>query len=136
MPSTTPWRRSLPAGGAVILDEQRREMLRNILLIDGHLNTDIVGRPAWKIAALAGFEVPETAKVLIGEAEVIGREEPLSFEKLSPVLGMYRAKDFDDAVEKAAANHEVIVMAQGSMARLLPRLPLRTPPSRKTAPRS
>lgn len=101
--------------GAVILDEQRREMLRNILLIDGHLNTDIVGRPAWKIAALAGFEVPETAKVLIGEAEVIGREEPLSFEKLSPVLGMYRAKDFDDAVEKAAALVEFAGMGHTSV---------------------
>jgi acetaldehyde dehydrogenase/alcohol dehydrogenase len=101
--------------GAVILDEQRREMLRNILLTDGHLNTDIVGRPAWKIAALAGFEVPETAKVLIGEAEVIGREEPLSFEKLSPVLGMYRAKDFDDAVEKAAALVEFAGMGHTSV---------------------
>ena len=101
--------------GAVILDEQRREMLRNILLIDGHLNTDIVGRPAWKIAALAGFEVPETAKVLIGEAEVIGREEPLSFEKLSPVLGMYRAKDFDDAVEKAVALVEFAGMGHTSV---------------------
>lgn len=101
--------------GAVILDEQRREMLRNILLIDGHLNTDIVGRPAWKIAALAGFEVPETAKVLIGEAEAIGREEPLSFEKLSPVLGMYRAKDFDDAVEKAAALVEFAGMGHTSV---------------------
>ena len=101
--------------GAVILDEQRREMLRNILLTDGHLNTDIVGRPAWKIAALAGFEVPETAKVLIGEAEVIGREEPLSFEKLSPVLGMYRAKDFDDAVEKAVALVEFAGMGHTSV---------------------
>lgn len=101
--------------GAVILDGQQREMLRNILLTDGHLNTDIVGQPAWKIAGLAGFDVPETAKVLIGEAEVIGREEPLSFEKLSPVLGMYRAKDFDEAVEKAAALVEFAGMGHTSV---------------------
>ncbi len=95
--------RELKVRGAVLLNEDQRDKLRKTILIDGKLNVDVVGQPAYKIARLAGFEVPESTKVLVGEAEKVGPEEPLSYEKLSPVLGLYRAKDFSNAVEKAAA---------------------------------
>nr|AAB07597.1 alcohol dehydrogenase [Salmonella enterica subsp. enterica serovar Typhimurium] len=61
----------------------------------------IVGQPAYKIAELAGFSVPETTKILIGEVTVVDESEPFAHEKLSPTLAMYRAKDFEEAVEKA-----------------------------------
>ena len=88
--------------GAIILNEDQSKKMRDTILKDGRLNVDIVGQPAHKIAKLAGFDVPESTKVLIGEAMEIGLQEPFSYEKLSPVLGLYRAKDFTDALDKAA----------------------------------
>ena len=76
--------------------------MSKIILVDGHLNAAIVGQPAYKIAELAGFKVPENTKVLIGEVSKIGNEEPFSFEKLSPVLAMYKFKKFEDGVSDAA----------------------------------
>lgn len=88
--------------GAYILKEDEVDKVRNILIRDGALNSDIVGQSAYKIAQLAGVEVPETAKVLIGEVESIEPEEPFSHEKLSPILAAYRVKNFDEALYKAA----------------------------------
>jgi acetaldehyde dehydrogenase/alcohol dehydrogenase len=87
--------------GAVLLDEAQKRKLADTLAPGGKLNAAVVGQSAAKIAAMAGFEVPPTAKVLVAEITDIGPEEPLSIEKLSPVLAMYRAADFDDAVAKA-----------------------------------
>ncbi|MEA0983772.1 bifunctional acetaldehyde-CoA/alcohol dehydrogenase, partial [Salmonella enterica subsp. enterica serovar Enteritidis] len=67
----------------------------------GALNAAIVGQPAYKSAELAGFSVPETTKILIAEVTVVDESEPFAQEKLSPTLAMYRAKDFEEAVEKA-----------------------------------
>ena len=53
------------------------------------------------VEKLAGIEVPETTKILIGEVSDVSTKEEFAHEKLSPVLAMYRAKDFDDAIEKA-----------------------------------
>jgi acetaldehyde dehydrogenase/alcohol dehydrogenase len=53
--------------------------------------TDVVGQKATALARLFGFEVPPSTKVLIGEATEIGRGEPMSFEKLCPVLGEWKA---------------------------------------------
>ncbi len=88
--------------GAYILKEDEIDKVRNILIRDGALNPDIVGQSAYKIAQLAGIEVPETAKVLIGEVESIEPEEPFSHEKLSPILAAYRVHDFDEALYKAS----------------------------------
>ncbi|NLP28916.1 MAG: bifunctional acetaldehyde-CoA/alcohol dehydrogenase [Clostridia bacterium] len=88
--------------GAYILKEDEVDKVRNILIKDGALNADIVGQSAYKIAQLAGIEVPESAKVLIGEVESIEPEEAFSHEKLSPILAAYRVKDFDEALYKAA----------------------------------
>ncbi|MDO5000696.1 MAG: bifunctional acetaldehyde-CoA/alcohol dehydrogenase [Eubacteriales bacterium] len=68
---------------------------------DGSVNADIVGKSAPYIAKLAGVNVPEGTKILIGEVTDISLDEPFAHEKLSPVLGMYRAKDFADALDKA-----------------------------------
>ncbi len=96
-------RAEFQARGAHLLAPNEKEKISASILKDGHLNAAIVGQPAAKIASLAGISVPPDTKVLIGEAEVIGADEPFAYEKLSPVLALYRAKDFDDAVSKAAA---------------------------------
>ncbi|SCN23241.1 Aldehyde-alcohol dehydrogenase [Clostridium sp. N3C] len=88
--------------GAYILKEDEIDKVRNILIRDGALNPDIVGQSAYKIAQLAGIEVPDNAKVLIGEVESVELEEPFAHEKLSPILAAYRVKDFDEALHKAA----------------------------------
>jgi acetaldehyde dehydrogenase/alcohol dehydrogenase len=96
-------RQEFIARGAVILTPEQRDKLGAILLKKGGINADIVGQPAAKIAALAGFKVPPLTKVLIAEVEKIGMEEPFSYEKLSPVLALYAAESFTVAVEKARA---------------------------------
>jgi acetaldehyde dehydrogenase/alcohol dehydrogenase len=74
--------------GAYILKKDEVAKVGNVILINGALNAKIVGQPAYKIAELAGITVPETTKVLIGEVESVGLEEPFSHEKLSPVLAL------------------------------------------------
>ncbi|WP_372846884.1 bifunctional acetaldehyde-CoA/alcohol dehydrogenase [Pontiella sp.] len=89
--------------GATILTAAQKKKVGETIMIDGHLNAKIVGQPAAKIAELAGVKVKEETKVLIGEATKIGPEEPFSYEKLSPVLGLYKASDFAEGVDKAEA---------------------------------
>ncbi len=88
--------------GAYILSEEEKRRVGEVLLKNGALNAAIVGQPASKIAAMAGVNVPADTKVLIGEAKEVGPSEPFSYEKLSPVLALYRAKNFDEAVTTAA----------------------------------
>ncbi len=87
--------------GCHVCSPEETEKLRKTILINGALNAKIVGQSAYNIAALAGFEVPETAKILIGEVESVELDEEFAHEKLSPVLAMYKAKSFDDAIAKA-----------------------------------
>ncbi|MCD8140890.1 MAG: bifunctional acetaldehyde-CoA/alcohol dehydrogenase [Planctomycetaceae bacterium] len=89
------------ARGAYILNDKERKAVGSTIVKDGKLNAHIVGKLASEIADMAGIQVPETAKVLIGEVEGTGHDEPFAHEKLSPVLGMYRAKDFKQACDKA-----------------------------------
>ncbi len=89
------------ARGCYFLNPEETEKVRKTIVINGALNAKIVGQKAHTIAALAGVEVPETAKILIGEVESTDIAEEFAHEKLSPVLAMYRAKDFDDAIAKA-----------------------------------
>ena len=77
------------------------DKVRKTILINGALNNKIPGKSAYEIAKMAGVEVPESTKLLIGEVESVDISEEFAHEKLSPVLGMYRAKNFDDALEKA-----------------------------------
>ena len=87
--------------GCYILNAEETEKVRKTIIINGSLNAKIVGQSAFKIAQLAGITVPETAKILIGEVQSVELSEEFAHEKLSPVLAMYRAKDFDDALNKA-----------------------------------
>lgn len=87
--------------GCHILDEDQLQKVRDTILINGALNAKIVGQSAWIIAKLAGISVPETTKILIGEVTSTDLSEAFAHEKLSPVLAMYRAADFADALDKA-----------------------------------
>ena len=87
--------------GCHILSEEETEKVRSTILLNGALNARIVGQSAHTIARLAGVEVPETTKILIGEVTSTDLSEPFAHEKLSPVLAMYRAADFTDALDKA-----------------------------------
>jgi acetaldehyde dehydrogenase/alcohol dehydrogenase len=113
--------------GAYFLTTEEREKLGSFIVQDGRINGDIVGQSAARIAQMAGI-LTETAissngvratdvspipypicldtalpKVLIAEVEEVGAQEPFSYEKLSPILAMYRVKTFADAVQKARA---------------------------------
>ena len=87
--------------GCYFLNAEETEKVRKTIIINGALNAKIVGQKAATIAALAGVEVPETTKILIGEVESVDISEEFAHEKLSPVLAMYKAATFDEAVAKA-----------------------------------
>ncbi len=87
--------------GCYFLKGEELDKVRKTIIINGALNARIVGQSAYRIAQLAGVEVPESTKVLIGEVESVDISEEFAHEKLSPVLAMYKAKDFDDALAKA-----------------------------------
>ncbi|MDU2120984.1 MAG: bifunctional acetaldehyde-CoA/alcohol dehydrogenase [Clostridium celatum] len=95
-------KKELAERGAYILKGEEIDKVRKIILNEkGGLNADMVGQSACKIAKMAGVNVPETAKVLVGEVTSVELEEPFSHEKLSPVLAMYKAKSFEEALDKA-----------------------------------
>lgn len=87
--------------GCYVLDARGKELVGKTVIINGGVNAKIVGQPACRIAEMAGVSVPEGTKILIGEVESVEPEEEFAHEKLSPVLAMYRAVDFEDAVNKA-----------------------------------
>jgi acetaldehyde dehydrogenase/alcohol dehydrogenase len=87
--------------GAYFLKGKEQEAVRNLIQKNGCLNAEIVGQSVEKLAQLAGIQVGEGAKVLIAEVKEIGEGEPFSWEKLSPILALYRASNFPEAVEKA-----------------------------------
>ena len=87
--------------GCYFLKGEELDKVRKTIIINGALNAKIVGQSAHTIAALAGVSVPEDTKVLIGEVESVDISEEFAHEKLSPVLAMYKAKTFDEALEKA-----------------------------------
>jgi len=87
--------------GCYFLKGDEVDKVRKTIIINGSLNAKIVGQKAAKIAELAGVTVPEETKILIGEVESVELSEEFAHEKLSPVLAMYKAKTFAEAVEKA-----------------------------------
>ncbi len=87
--------------GCYFLNSEETEKVRKTIIINGALNAKIVGQSAYKIADLSGVKVPEGTKILIGEVESVELSEEFAHEKLSPVLAMYKANDFEDALQKA-----------------------------------
>ncbi len=87
--------------GCYFLKADEIDKVRKTILINGALNAKIVGQSAFKIAELAGVNVPEKTKILIGEVESVELSEEFAHEKLSPVLAMYKSKNFEDALSKA-----------------------------------
>ena len=87
--------------GCYFLKDKEIDKVRKTIIINGSLNAKIVGQSAYTIAKLSGVKVPEATKILIGEVESVELSEEFAHEKLSPVLAMYRAKTFEDAVVKA-----------------------------------
>ena len=88
--------------GAYFLTPEETEKVRKTILINGALNAKIVGQTACTIAKMSGFDAPEGSKVLVGEVSSVELSEEFAHEKLSPVLAMYKAEDFDDAIAKAS----------------------------------
>lgn len=87
--------------GCYFLKGKELDLVRKTIIINGSLNAKIVGQSAFKIAELAGVKVPAATKILIGEVTSVELSEEFAHEKLSPVLAMYKAKNFDDAIAKA-----------------------------------
>ena len=94
-------KKEFAARGCHFLKKDELNKVRKTILINGALNAKIVGQKAATIAKLAGVDVPEDTKILIGEVTSVDLSEEFAHEKLSPVLAMYRAKDIDDAFDKA-----------------------------------
>ena len=88
--------------GCYFLNDEELEKVRKTIIINGALNAKIVGQSAYTIAKLSGIEVPVNTKILIGEVENTDLSEEFAHEKLSPVLGMYRANSFEEALDKAS----------------------------------
>ena len=87
--------------GCYFLKGDELDKVRKTIIINGSVNAKIVGQPAAKIAEICGVTVPEGTKILIGEVESVDISEEFAHEKLSPVLAMYHAADFEDALSKA-----------------------------------
>lgn len=94
-------------GAYIVSDAKEKEAFRNAIFVDGAMNRHALGQSVQTIAALAGARVPETARIILIEADGHGQEEILSKEKMCPVLAVYRYRDFKEAVEIAGANLEV-----------------------------
>ncbi len=89
------------ARGCYFLNPTETDKVRKTIIINGGLNAKIVGQKAARIAELAGITVPAGTKILIGEVESVDISEEFAHEKLSPVLAMYKATSFEDALGKA-----------------------------------
>ena len=97
--------------GGLILTEVQKEAVRHRLVVDGHISHEIVGQSVASLASIFGItsSVPPGSRVLIAEVDQIGLSEPFSFEKLCPLLAMYRAPDLKSAIDKA----ELLVRGSG-----------------------
>ena len=96
------FKKELQLRGAYFLKEDELDKVRKTILINGALNAKIVGQSACKIAEMSGVKAPIGTKILVGEVESVELSEEFAHEKLSPVLAMYKASSFEDALKKAS----------------------------------
>ena len=82
-------------GGYFVKDREKALLEALMVDKDGHLNAKVVGKPPQAIAQMAGFSVPDGVRVLLAPEEGVGRDHPLSLEKLSPVLSYYEADGWE-----------------------------------------
>ena len=87
--------------GAYFLSKADTKKVGETIIINGSVNAKIVGQRPVTIAKMAGVEIPEASRIMVGEVESVELSEPFAHEKLSPVLAMYKAKTFEEAVDKA-----------------------------------
>ncbi len=87
--------------GCYFLNPEEADKIRKVMLINGALNAKIVGQRPYQIAKMAGFELSEDVKVIIGEATSLDPEEAFGHEKLTTILGMYKSNSFDEALDMA-----------------------------------
>ena len=97
-------------------DEAQIQALRDVVFPDGHLNKDVVGVTARAIGAMAGINVPESARLIMLPAKGAGEDDILAREKLCPVIAILPYESFEDAVQKAKAN--LLVEGAGHSAAL------------------
>jgi succinate-semialdehyde dehydrogenase len=97
-------------------DKDTVQKLRDLVLPDGHLNKNVVGKSPRQIGAMAGIEIPETARIILLPAEGTGTADVLAKEKLCPVVAILPYKTFDEAVAMAKAN--LLVEGAGHSAAL------------------
>jgi acetaldehyde dehydrogenase (acetylating) len=94
----------MQAAGAYFTSEPETDALRRVLFDpEGHLNTALVGKPAGYVASYAGIQIPADARVLVTPLRKVGREEPLSQEKLTTVLGWYVVEGWERGCETSIA---------------------------------
>jgi acetaldehyde dehydrogenase (acetylating) len=82
--------------GAYFLNEEEKQKVASVIMVNGALNAKIVGKSPQVIAEIAGIEIASDTKLLIAEETNIGKEYPFSIEKLSPILAFYTVKDWHE----------------------------------------
>ena len=90
--------KKLQAEGGYIISGEDKQKLQDTLWIDGHFNTAIVAQPAYKIAGMAGIDLPEGKLFLIVPETGTGPDYPFSGEKLSVVMALYKVRDIQEAI--------------------------------------
>ncbi len=95
------FKKAMETYGAYFLKKDEMDPVRHTVIINGSVNAKIVGQTACKIGEMAGIKVPEDRKVLVGEVTETDFKEEFAHEKLSPVLAMYKADSYEDALNKA-----------------------------------
>jgi acetaldehyde dehydrogenase / alcohol dehydrogenase len=106
--------------GVFLLEGEARRKLGETVFPNGRLNARIVGQPAMSIAKIAGIVVPDGTRILMVEAKHVSSDEVFSFEKLSPVLAIYKAENFDLGVAKAAELVEIGGLGHTSVLHINP----------------
>ncbi|MFD1175387.1 bifunctional acetaldehyde-CoA/alcohol dehydrogenase [Paenibacillus puldeungensis] len=97
-------RKMMTDNGCYFLNKEETDAVSGLVITGERcaVNGVIVGQPAYKIAEMAGLQVPKHTKILVAELEGVGTKYPLSAEKLSPVLACYRVPSAEAGIERAA----------------------------------